>query len=121
MLPQYGSDELRLNGQNPPPRNLGKRLRSDEELPAPPAGALGFTRESRIFPGAASPIHVPRTGLRADDPKFPIHHVPDPSRTQIPLSTPEGRPGRPHLNPTGWWPTSTPALPITRVALRGTA
>jgi hypothetical protein len=100
MLPRYGSDELRLNGQNPPPRNLGKRRRGDEELPAPPAGALGFTRESRIFPGAREPESRPRTGLRADDsdpnlvPKFPSHHVPDPLPSRIPLSTPEADPVR---------------------------
>jgi hypothetical protein len=43
MLPQYGSDELRLNDLEPPPRNLGKRRRSDEELPAPPAGSGFYT------------------------------------------------------------------------------
>ncbi len=108
MLPQYGSDELRLNGLELPPRNLGKRRRSDEELPAPPAGPLGFTHESRIFPGTSELESLPRTGLRADDPKFPSHHVPDPLPSRIPLSIPKGRPGRPHLNPRGWWPTSTP-------------
>jgi hypothetical protein len=62
MLPQYGSDELRLNGLEAPPRNLGKRRPSDEELPASPAGALGFTRESRIFLGTREPESRPPYG-----------------------------------------------------------
>jgi hypothetical protein len=98
ILPQYGSDELRLNGQKPPPRNLGKLLQSDEELPAPPAGALGFTRESRIFPGTSEPESRPQNGpenrrLEVSEPSRPrpitLSDTFEHSRGQTRSATPE--------------------------------
>ncbi len=83
-------------------RRKARRLR---RLPSP-----GFTRRSRILPGARKPDHVPHPGPEPEDRKFPSRHVPDPAPSRVPLSSPEDRPDRPHQALRSKWPTGAPCL-----------
>jgi hypothetical protein len=111
--PSNGSNELRLNDLEPNPKRPWRRSGDGEvgsQNPSAPARvnpreSCGLARAHRY------PNHVPFFRPRYHGPEHPSHPVPNPFASRIPLSTPEGRPGRPRLSPTGtWWPSSIPCL-----------
>ncbi len=110
-----GSEELRRNGLEPPPRNLWKRRRSEEKPPATPAGALGGARGSSVLPGTHKSESHPPSGPESRRPEVSesswSRPRPHSGSQNLDSDTLEHARG-PTLstNPTGWRVTGTPCL-----------